>query len=245
MNRTRRYNQYSILWPPLLLVVMGLILIVYVVSNPGGAMSARALTYSNILRYLQEHILLAISALFLAIMVGIPAGIMLTRPRLRKLGKVVEALVNIGQTVPSLAILALFFVYFGLGFKTAVFALWLYCILPILRNTYAGIASIQPEIVESARGMGMQPLRILYKIELPIALPVLMAGVRTSVVICVGTATLATFIGAGGLGDLIAIGISVRRDILVFTGAALSALLAILLDYLAGQVEIVIFNKRN
>ncbi|EEG76304.1 ABC transporter permease [Dethiobacter alkaliphilus] len=242
-------NRLSKVWvhlrTPLLLIALGAILIIYVVNNPGGAIAARALTYPNVLRYLREHVVLVIAAMVLAVLVGIPVGIMLTRPKLRRIGKVIETFVNIGQTVPSLAILALFFVYLGLGFNTALFALWLYSILPILRNTYAGITSIEPEILEAARGMGMTPWRTLYKIELPLALPVLMAGVRTSTVICVGTATLATFIGGGALGDLIKTGIQVRRDILVFTGAGLSALLAILLDYLAGQAEIAILNKRN
>ena len=222
---------------PLVLIGLALGIIVYVVNFPGGAMAARALTYPNITRYFREHILMVLTALGLAIAVGIPAGIMLTRPSLRAVGRVVEGLVNVGQTIPSLAILALFFVYLGFGFNTAVFALWLYSILPILRNTYAGITSIQANILEAARGMGMSPLRVLYKIELPLALPVIIAGIRTSVVIVVGTATLATFIGAGGLGDLIATGISVRRDILIFAGASLSALLAILLDHVVGQVE--------
>ncbi len=234
---TLRRNRLSWFVLPLILVALALALIIYVVGNPGGAMAARALTYSNISLYFRQHMMMVVTALCLSITVGIPAGIMLTRPRLRTLGRVVENVINVGQTVPSLAILALFFVYLGWGFNTAVFALWLYSILPILRNTYAGLTSIQADILEAARGMGISPLRVLYRIELPLALPVIIAGIRTSVVICVGTATLATFIGAGGLGDLIATGISVRRNIMVITGATLSAILAIFLDHVIGQVE--------
>ena len=235
--RTLRHNRLSWFLLPLILITLALVLIIYVVGNPGGAMAARALTYSNISLYFRQHMMMVVTALCLSITVGIPAGIMLTRPRLRTLGRVVENVINVGQTVPSLAILALFFVYLGWGFNTAVFALWLYSILPILRNTYAGLTSIQADILEAARGMGISPLRVLYRIELPLALPVIIAGIRTSVVICVGTATLATFIGAGGLGDLIATGISVRRNIMVITGATLSAILAIFLDHVIGQVE--------
>ena len=235
--RTLRHNRLSWFLLPLILITLALALIIYVVGNPGGAMAARALTYSNISLYFRQHMMMVVTALCLSITVGIPAGIMLTRPRLRTLGRVVENVINVGQTVPSLAILALFFVYLGWGFNTAVFALWLYSILPILRNTYAGLTSIQADILEAARGMGISPLRVLYRIELPLALPVIIAGIRTSVVICVGTATLATFIGAGGLGDLIATGISVRRNIMVITGATLSAILAIFLDHVIGQVE--------
>ncbi len=235
--RTQWRNYLSWFILPIILLGLAVGIIVYVVNNPGGAMAARALTYPNILLYFRQHILMVVTALCLAIIVGIPAGIMLTRPRLRVAARIVENVVNVGQTVPSLAILALFFVYLGFGFNTAVFALWLYCILPILRNTYAGLTSIEATILEAARGMGISPLRILYRIELPLALPVIIAGIRTSVVICVGTATLATFIGGGGLGDLIKTGIAVRRDILVITGASLSAILAIFLDHVIGQVE--------
>ncbi len=237
MMPTLRHKWIPYLLIPAILIIIAFAVIIYVVNNPGGAMAARALTYANIFRYFREHIAMVVTALGLSIIVGIPLGIMLTRPSLRYPGKIAENIVNVGQTVPSLAILAIAFVYLGFGFRTAVFALWLYSILPILRNTYAGITSIQPDILESARGMGMSRIRILILIELPLALPVIMAGIRTSLVILVGTATLATFIGAGGLGDLIATGISVRRNILVFTGASLSALLAILLDHIIGQVE--------
>lgn len=222
---------------PLLIFALGVVIVFYVVSNPGDSLEARMLTYPLVLRALREHMLMVIVSMALSMAVGVPAGIMLTRPQFRTIGKVAENIVNIGQTVPSLAILALFFAYLGLGFNTAVFALWLYSILPILRNTYAGIKSIPPEITEAARGMGMNLRRILCKIELPMAYPIIMAGIRTAVVINVGTATLATFIGAGGLGDLIVTGLVVRRDLVIFTGAALSAVLAILLDHILGQVE--------
>lgn len=222
---------------PGILIGISLAVIIYVSENPGGVMEERMLNYPSIFRYYRQHIWLVVVSCALAIGTGVPVGIMLSRPKFRHIGKVIENIVNVGQTVPSLAILALFFAYLGPGFTNAVFALWLYSILPILRNTYAGIVSIQPNIVEAARGMGMTPYHILHRIELPLAYPVILAGVRTAVVINVGTATLATFIGAGGLGDLIVTGISVRRDMIIFTGAALSALLAILLDHILGQVE--------
>ncbi len=237
MIQTLRHKWIQWILIPITLVVITLAIIIYVVNFPGGWTAAQLLTYPNIIRYYQEHIIMVVAALVLSIAVGIPFGLMLTRPSLRLLGKIIESVVNVGQTVPSLAILAIAFVYLGFGFKTALFALWLYCILPILRNTYAGITSIEPEILEAARGMGMSGFSVLTRIELPLALPVIMGGIRTSVVICIGTATLATFIGAGGLGDPIATGISLRRDILVFTGASLSATLAIFMDHILGQVE--------
>lgn len=222
---------------PVVLVAMGIGVVYYVVENPTDSMVARMLTYDFVIESMEKHLIMVFVSMLAAMAVGIPVGIMLSRPSFYYAGKVIENIVNVGQTVPSLAILALFFTFLGLGFNTAVFALWLYSILPILRNTFAGIMSVQPEVVESAKGMGMNPWRVLTKIELPIAYPIIIAGIRTAIVINVGTATLATFIGAGGLGDMIVTGISVRREMVTFTGAALSALLAILLDYIIGRIE--------
>jgi len=222
---------------PIILVGMGIGVVIYVVENPTDSMVARMLTYDFIMTSMEKHLWMVFVSMLGAMAVGVPVGIMLSRPSFYYVGKVIENIVNVGQTVPSLAILALFFTFLGLGFNTAVFALWLYSILPILRNTFAGIMSVQPEVIESAKGMGMSPWRVLSKIELPIAYPIIIAGIRTAIVINVGTATLATFIGAGGLGDMIVTGISVRREMVTFTGAALSALLAILLDYIIGRIE--------
>ncbi len=222
---------------PLLLVTVGIVIVIYTVNNPTDSLVARVLTYSNVLRALSEHMSLMLVSMFGAILVGGLVGILLSRPELYYLGRGVENIVNIGQTIPSLAILALFYTILGLGFRVAVFALFLYSILPILRNTFAGITSVDTSVIESAKGMGMSPFRILAKIELPIAYPIIIAGIRTAVVINVGAATLATFIGGGGFGDLIVTGLSVRRDMVIFTGAGLAALTAIILDYIIGQVE--------
>ncbi len=222
---------------PLLLITVGVVISVYTVNNPTDSLVARALTYENIIKSLQEHLMLMLVSMIGAIIVGVLVGIMLSRPRLYYLGRGVENVVNIGQTIPSLAILALFFTIIGLGFRVAVFALFLYSILPILRNTFAGIVNVPSSIIESAKGMGMNPYRILTRVELPLAFPIIVAGIRTAIVINVGAATLATFIAGGGLGDLIVTGLSLRRHMIVFTGAGLAALTAILLDYVIGQVE--------
>jgi len=222
---------------PLLLIAVGVVIVVYTVNNPTDSLVARALTYDNVLKGLRQHLMLMVVSMFGAIVIGVLVGIMLSRPKLYYLGRGVENVVNVGQTIPSLAILALFFTIMGLGFNVAVFALFLYSILPILRNTFAGIVNVQKSIIESARGMGMNPLRILVKIELPLAFPIIVAGIRTAIVINVGAATLATFIGGGGFGDLIVTGLSLRRDMIVFTGAGLAALTAIFLDYYIARIE--------
>lgn len=213
------------------------VLIWYVMNNPTDSMVARMLSGERIMRSLREHILLVAVSMLGAMLVGIPGGILLSRPRFYKIGKVLENVVNVGQTVPSLAILAIFYSVLGLGFNVAVFAIWLYSILPILRNTFAGITSIDQEVIESARGMGMTPWHILSRIELPLAAPIIVAGIRTAIVINVGTATLATFIGAGGLGDLIVTGLSIRRNMIIVTGAGLSAIMAILFDFWIGELK--------
>ncbi|MBE0466297.1 MAG: ABC transporter permease [Candidatus Desulforudis sp.] len=222
---------------PLFLLACGAFTIYYFVENPGGAMAARLLIYPNVFKLIQQHVLLVVVSSLLAIATALPLGILISRPRFRTLGLVVENVVNVAQTVPSLAVLALAFTFLGWGFNTAVFALWCYSLLPILRNTYAGIRSVSPSILEAARGMGMTPGHILGRIELPLATPIIMGGIRTAVVINVGTATLATFIAGGGLGDLIVTGIGVRRTELILAGAILSAVLAILLDHLLSQAE--------
>ena len=228
---------------PLLYVTLMIITIVYYVNNPGGSMEARILNYTNVIKMFRQHITLVMLGSGLAILTSVPLGIIITRPSLKRLTPLIDNPVNVAQTVPGLAIIALFFTTFGLGFRTAVFALWLYSLLPILRNTSIGIQSIDEGVIEAAVGMGMRPLRILTRIELPLALPIIMAGIRTSVVVCVGSAALSSFIGAGGLGDLIVTGISLIRYNVIYAGAILSALLAILLDNLLGSLELYLSEK--
>lgn len=141
------------------------------------------------------------------------------------------------QTVPSLALLGFMIPIFGIGIKTAIAALFLYSLLPIIRNTYAGIKDVDKATTEAAKGMGMTSRQVLFKVELPLAIPVMMAGIRTAAVINVGTATLAAFIGAGGLGDFIFLGITRGIDGLILLGAIPAALLAIVLEILLSSVE--------
>lgn len=233
MNFQRKNN----LIVPLLLMAVGAFIIIYTSNNPTDSLVATMLTYSRVFKALREHFVLMIVSMFGAIIVGVLAGIMLSRPKLYYLGKIIENIANIGQTVPPLAILALLFVIMGIGFRMAVFALFIYSILPILRNTFAGITNVEPSVIEAAKGMGMNPFRILTRIELPLAFPIIVAGIRIAAVINVGTAAMATFIGGGGLGDIIVAGISLGRDMVIFTGAALAALTAILLDNVIGNIE--------
>ncbi len=209
----------------------------YGINNPADRTVGRMLTTDNIILYAQQHLTLWGVSLLFAIFVGVSIGILITRPYFRFAAPVVVNLVNIGQTVPSIAVLAIFMGIIGMGFQTAVVALFLYSILPILRNTYAGINTISPDVIEAAKGMGMTPGRVLRRIEIPLALSVIMAGIRTASVVNVGAATLATFIAAGGLGVLIKTGMAVMRPQLFMTGAVMAASLAVLLDYFLSIIE--------
>jgi len=149
----------------------------------------------------------------------------------------VVGLVNICQTVPSLAVLALFVGILGIGSRTAIFALWIYSLLPILNNTIAGINSVDPAIKDSGRGMGMTKLKLLGRVELPLAMSVIMAGIRTAVVINVATAVVAAYVGGGGLGDIIIAGKNINRWQAWSLGAIYATCIALLLDHILGVVE--------
>lgn len=189
----------------------------------------------DVLQALQEHIILAGIAMLIAIIIAVPLGIILTRFK-----KVAETVINITavvQTIPSLALLGFMLPLLGIGFLPAIIALTIYALLPILRNTYAGIVGVDPSLIDAGKGMGMTSFQILFMVELPMTMPILMAGIRTSTVLTIGVAALATFIGAGGLGDLIIRGLNINDTNLILAGAIPAALLAIVFDYVLKKFE--------
>ncbi len=194
-------------------------------------------TYSDIMRQSWNHMKMVGIAELLAIGVGVPLGILVTRPGLKGLATPVVGTANVGQTIPSLAVIAIMAPLLGYGFNSAIIALFVYSLLPVLRNSYTGIKDIDPAIIESAKGMGMSRAQIAWKIELPLARPVIMAGIRTSTVICVGTATLAVLVGGEGLGKIILTGLYTQIPLLIVQGAAPTAALAVILDTLLGGFE--------
>ena len=185
-----------------------------------------------------EHMWLVGIAMALAVAIGVPLGILLTRwPWARK---PVLGVTNILQTIPSLALFGFLLPLPWLGAhadRLAITALTLYALLPIIRNTYAGIAGVDPAVRETARGMGMTDRQILFQVELPLALSVILAGVRVATVICVGVATIAAAVGAGGLGEFIFRGVAMVSNDLILAGAVPAALLAIIADLGLGLVE--------
>lgn len=188
-----------------------------------------------------EHIQLSFIALLIAVLIGVPLGILLTKTR--KISEIVINIAAVMQTIPSLALLGLMIPLFGIGKVPAVIALIIYALLPILRNTYTGIIEVDGSLVEAARGIGMKTMRRLTKVELPIAMPVIMAGIRTAMVLIIGTATLAALIGAGGLGDLILLGIDRNNTALILIGAIPAALLAIVFDVILRIIQNLSYRK--
>jgi len=181
------------------------------------------------------HLGLTLIALILAMLIAIPLGILIAR-RTRAAG-VVLGIAGVLQTIPSIALLGIMIPILGIGPLPAIVALFLYAILPVLRNTYTGIRDVDPVVVDAARGMGMSSWQIMMKVELPLAFPVLMAGIRTATVINVGVATLAAYIAAGGLGEFIFGGIALNNTNMILAGAIPAALLAILLDFILSLVQ--------
>lgn len=188
-----------------------------------------------------EHIQISFIALLIAILIAVPLGIALTKTK--RLSEVIMNLAAILQTIPSLALLGLMIPIFGIGRLPAIIALVVYALLPILRNTYTGIKEVDPSLIEAAKGIGMKPVRRLTRVELPIAMPVMMAGIRTAMVLIIGTATLAALIGAGGLGDLILLGIDRNNASLILIGAIPAALLAIMFDLILRYMEKLSYKK--
>lgn len=204
----------------------------------------RSLAPSNLWGAVQQHLWLTLLSTVFVLLIAIPLGILTTRPRYQRLTPLVIGLGNAGQAIPSIGMLGLVFFLAPsvpfiprTGTTPAVIGLVAYSFLAILRNTMVGLQQVDGSILEAGRGMGMSTGRVLRRIELPLAVPVILAGVRTALVLNVGTATLAYFIGGGGLGDIIITGVGLRRAPILWTGAILTASLALMVDYLAARVE--------
>ncbi|PPA69889.1 ABC transporter permease [Jeotgalibacillus proteolyticus] len=212
------------------------------------ALSNQYLSYiwsdsSTFLVLLRQHSELVLVSSILAILIAVPAGILITRPRFRKAEWLVTNIVNFGQTIPSLAVLALMISVLGIGFQTAVFALFIYSLLPIFRNTVAGLDTIDKNLIDAAKGMGMRPYQILFRIELPNSAYSILAGIRTAVVLNIGTAALAYVVGGGGLGVWIFTGIQLFDNGFLISGAIPVTLMAIGADYLLRKAEYVLVPK--
>lgn len=205
--------------------------------------SRTAALWPLVLKATREHLFMALTAMVIACAIAIPLGILLARSRCRALVAIVMGAVNVIQPIPSLALVALVGLLFMLlriktiGPLPGVTALTAYAILPVLRNTYTGIRQVDPTVIEVARGMGMRPRQILLNIELPLALPFIMTGIRIATVWAIGVATLVSMIGAGGLGDLIFPGLRNQKMTYIVAGIVPAIALALVFDWCLGAME--------
>lgn len=241
-----RGTRQLLLTPLLVVVALGLLYVL--VGDQTDAVAVSALTAtedatsatafgSKVIDALLQHIeLVAISAV-LVLAIGIPLGVLLTRTRSRAVSLAVNGIFNAGQAAPVIGVLVLLVAIFGLKSWVPYAALVLYAVLPVMRNTVEGIRNVDPALVDAARGQGFSRRQVLLRVELPLAVPVILAGVRTALVLLVGTATLATFVNAGGLGDIINDGIKNQRQAVMITGATFAAALAVMIDWLAAIAE--------
>lgn len=222
---------------PLFLAAVLLGVYLWIQAIELDSIETRTLTSDFILTGLQEHIELTLISTVIVLLIAVPLGIIATRPKLKNLAPPIIGLGNLGQAIPSLGLITIIVLLTSTGRNPVIAGLVAYSALPILRNTMVGLQQVDPSLLEAARGMGMSQTEVLAKIEMPLAVPVILAGVRTALVINVGTASLAFLFGAGGLGEIIFRGFQLNRDPVLVTGAVLTAALALLIDYLAGLVE--------
>ncbi len=183
-----------------------------------------------------RHFLISIYGVLFAAIIGIPIGFLISRRG--KLADWVIGIANVIQTIPSLAMLSILMLGLGLGTTTVIVTVFLYSLLPIIKNTYTGVRSVDSNVLDSGKGMGMTRLQLTFMVELPLSLSVIMAGIRNALVVGIGITAIGTFIGAGGLGDIIARGVNATNGgAIILSGAIPTALMAIISDFVLGIIE--------
>ncbi|GAA2122894.1 ABC transporter permease [Actinomadura napierensis] len=220
---------------PVVIIAIGAAWMLYVENSDLDSIARRSLAPRYVTQKTWEHIELTVVSTLVVLVIAIPLGVLLSRTWARPATPVVLAIANIGQSAPAIGVVVLLAVIWGIGFWTAVVALVAYGVLPALRNTMVGLQQVDPTLTDAGRGIGMSPATVLRRVELPLAAPVILAGIRTTLVLMVGTASIAAFISGGGLGDLITSGVSTQRTPVLLTGCVLIALLALLVDWLGGM----------
>jgi osmoprotectant transport system permease protein len=233
---------YDLLVAPIIVVILLLVTYFYVSTRNLDTIETRALEPENVLSQLGQHLLLVLYSTVLVLLIAVPVGIGLSRHSARRLQGPVLALGGFGQALPPFGVLLLLG-FWEFGVRSAVIGLTLAALLPVLRNTVVGLQQVDQSLIEAARGMGMSSRQTLFRVEIPLAVPVIVAGLRVALVLNVGTATLATYIGAGGLGELVQQALRLNRINLLFVSGVIIAALALLIDWLAGVAERVIVAR--
>ena len=234
-GQRQRYARLAI--PPVLIGLALLALYLWVEGQSLDSIERRTLNEPYLQQAVTQHLKLTFLAAAIILAIAIPLGIALSRPRARFVAPFFLAIANLGQAFPAIGLLVLLTMKLDVGVKVAMVSIVAYGVLPVLRNTIVGLQQIDPAVIEAASGIGMPRSRILRTIELPLAVPVLMAGVRTTLVLAVGVTTLATFVNAGGLGDIIVNGLKLNRFPVQVTGAVLVMCIAFFVDWLARIAE--------
>nr|WP_243754100.1 ABC transporter permease [Labedaea rhizosphaerae] len=235
--RRLRNRWRGLLIRPIVLAAVLVVLWLVVRTHPADSIEARYLNATEIGQELWDHVKISVVATFFTIAIAVPLGILLTRPGTRWIRPIGLGLGNLGQAIPSIGLIVLLALWVGTGFATALIALVVYATLPVLRNTIVGLEGVDRSVVEAARGMGMSRLSVLGRIELPLAVPVILAGIRTALVLTVASAVLATFIDGGGLGGGLVAGIGVYRPVLSVSFGVIVAALALFADWLGLVAE--------
>lgn len=228
---------------PIFLGLACLALYLYVNVHGLDSIEQRSLNAGTLIQQTATLLKLAVISTAIVVTLSVTTGILLTRPFARHVSPFVIGLANIGQAVPSIGVLALLAIVWTIGVWPCIVALVAYSFLSILRNTMVGLRQVDRSTIEAARGMGMTKMAVLFRIEMPLAVPIILAGIRTALIINVGTATLGTFIGAGGLGESINNAISLDRTVVLVTASGLTAILALFIDWLAGVAEEILRPK--
>lgn len=191
---------------------------------------------SYVLDQFLRHFLISIYGVLFASIISIPIGFYIARRH--TLSDLVISIANVIQTVPSLAMVSILMIFMGLGVNTVIVTVFLYSLLPIIKNTYTGVKNVDENLVDIAKSMGMTKMQIIFKLELPLSISVIIAGIRNALVMAIGVTAIGTFIGAGGLGDIITRGINVTNgSAIIIAGALPTALMAIISDFILQRIE--------
>jgi osmoprotectant transport system permease protein len=228
----------GLLVTPLIVIVGAIALYVHNQRADTIFQDERALDWDlNLRPQLEQHLSLTLWSTVFTVLIAVPLGVLLTRPTYKRAGSPILAVATSGQAIPAFGLLVLAFAWLGRGPWTTIWALTLFTLLPVLRNTMVGLEQVDENVIEAGRGMGLTKSQVLRQIELPLAVPVILAGVRTALVITVGMAALAFLIGGGGLGATISAGLKLSRDLVLITGAVMTALVALSVDWIAALIE--------
>lgn len=226
-------DKMDLIVTPIFFVMMSMAVGAVWVYSEFDSTVERILSTERLVDNVQAHISMTFWSTLLVVGVAVPLGIFITRPAYRRFAPPILAFANSGQAIPAFGLLVLFAGAFGTGQRTAIYAFTVFALLPVLRNTMVGLQQVDQSVIEAGRGMGLSKRQALFRIELPLSVPVILAGIRTALVINVGMATLGFLINAGGLGEPIGAGLQLRRDEAVFIAGGMVAALALLVDFIA------------